>query len=371
MPIIGSRDVFEEQYMDKLRLLWSSKGLKVEYPKDRAALDGGLHLYSAPASDERSVSHTRVWFQAKGKQASTLSIAELAKLNTVDISVPVEHVRFWYAAAEPVYLIVYIEAADIFLAEDVRDIVDRQWQQLPFYQQVPPTQQTITLKVRKDAVLDERLTDRMLRHRSMRIDGPAFRGRPLGHRFDPLRSEMHPPTPALYDRMVETVLDAHGFRTATVLTAPALSQRTSALRVVRGAFHQTLEWQWPLGTMNGFGEDENEVRPEAPVDSVHGDCLVIVDSCGEKRRYTKAESDALTALVRGTQARRALIFVNAAEIDGFALWRGALYDLINPSHGCDFWPIALGSLSYIVLSASLIYLEFAPEIVWKSLAYVY
>lgn len=369
MPLVGSRDVFEEHYMDKLRLLWSSKGLKVEYPKDRAALDGGLHLYSAPATGARNMSQTRIWFQAKGKQTATLPNAEFARLDTVDVSVPIDHVRFWYGSPEPVYLIVYIESADLFLAEDVRDIVDRQWPSL--FREVPASQKTVTLKVRADAVLDDALLTRMLRHRSMRIDGPAFRGRPLGHRFDPLRSEMSPPPPALFEKIVDRVLSAHGFRVENTLAAPAISPRVSKLRIARGKFHQTLEWQWPLGTLHGVGEDENEIRTEAPVEFVHGDCLIIVDSSGDMSRYAKAESDALTALVRGTGAGRALVFVNGRELDGFSLWRGALIDLNDPRKGCDFWPIALGSLSYMVLIASLVYLEFAPVLAWRHLNYLY
>jgi hypothetical protein len=369
MPVTGKHDVFEDDYLDRLRALWSSKGLKVEYMKDRAALDGGLHLYSAPASDERTVSQTRIWFQAKGKRSSTLPRSVFANLQYVDVQVPVDHVQFWYASAEPVYLIVYVESVDLFLAEDVRDIVDRQWQS--FYQQVPRLQKEVTLNVRTDALLNDALTMRMLRHRSMRIDGPSFRGRPLGHRFDPLRSEMIPPAPALFEKIVDKILDAHGFRTASTLTAPAISERVSRLRIVRGKFHQTLEWQWPMGTSVGFGEDDNEPRREAPVDFVHGDCLIIVDSSGRMSRYTKEESDALTVLVRGTGASRALIFVNGTELEGVGLWRGALYDLNETSKGCNCWPVALGSLSYMVLIASLVYLEFAPDLAWRYLNYLY
>lgn len=32
----------------------------------------------------------------------------------------------WYSAPESTYLVEYVEATDAFLAEDVRDIVDRQ-----------------------------------------------------------------------------------------------------------------------------------------------------------------------------------------------------------------------------------------------------
>jgi hypothetical protein len=56
----------------------------------------------------------------------------------------VNHLRFWYAAPEPVYLVVYVESVDLFIAEDVRDIVDRQWPRGSFYRDVPESQHEVT-----------------------------------------------------------------------------------------------------------------------------------------------------------------------------------------------------------------------------------
>lgn len=369
MPVSGDDDVFEDVYVAKLNQLWASRGLTVGYTKDRAALDGGLHLYSKAPGTDRTVSQTRIWFQAKGKRATTLSGANFDASREVNVKVPVDQLRYWYAAPEPVYLIVYVESRELFLAEDVRDIVDRQWD--AFYQQVPKTQGEVTLKVRTTAVLDDAAIERMLRHRSMRIDGPAFRGRPLGHRFDPLRSELAPLPVATYQRLVDRVLDAHGFRTTREHPAPTVTPRTSQLRILRGAFLQTIEWQWPSGTLKGYEHHPQELRTEAPVDFVHGDCLVIIDSLGSVARFTDAESEALSQLVRVSGASRALVFVNAGEDEGFSIWRGALREFNDPRDGRDYWPIALGSLAYIVLMATLVYLELAPELSWRYRSYLY
>lgn len=97
-------------------------------------------------------------------------------------SAELDDLRFRYAAPEATYLVVYVEAIDVFLAEDVRDIVDRQWGADFLAPGRFGVQERITVHVAANALLDDRKLDSMVAHRSMRIDGPAFRGRPVGHR---------------------------------------------------------------------------------------------------------------------------------------------------------------------------------------------
>jgi len=355
--------------MAKLNAIWAGRGLVLKYEKDRAALDGGLHMYADEEGVGRRASQTRIWFQAKGKRATTISEVQFTMSETIDVDVLVDHVRFWYASPEPVYLIIYIESADVFLAEDVREIVDRQWVRPTFYEAVPATQQSVTLKVRTSSRLDNAAITRMLHHRSMRIDGPAFRGRPLGHRFDPLRCELKPLPPDLFDQVVTRILRAHDFRGDAVHAAPTSVPRFSALRIVAGRFFQTLEWQWPLGTAFGVAE-KDDFRTEAPLEFVHGDCVVIVEPSPFKQRPTDEEGATFVEMIRSMGCKRAVVFVNAPEEEGFARWRGILRPLISPDAGCEFSPIALGSMSFMVLVASLIYLEFAPHLQWNHLNYI-
>lgn len=122
--------------------------------------------------------------------------------------------RIWYAAPEATYLVVYVGAIDGFLAEDVRDIVDRQGGVDFLRPDHFGVQETITVHVATDALLDDRMLDSldsMVAHRSMRIDGPAFRGRPLGHRLDPLRCGLAELDPDVFDRVVDDLLAAHLF----------------------------------------------------------------------------------------------------------------------------------------------------------------
>ena len=117
--------------------------------------------------------------------SATLPLQAFEAAETVPVDVRLDHLRFWYASPEAIYLMLYVESADTFLAEDVRDIVDRQWGDAFFN---PSTFQQGQVEVRirlgTSAVLDEARIERMLSHQSMRIDGPQWRGRPLGHRID-------------------------------------------------------------------------------------------------------------------------------------------------------------------------------------------
>lgn len=125
-PRSAKTDVFEQSYRSRLEALLAPCGLIIDYKLDRAALDLDLHLYTPATTASRDVSDVRVWFQAKGIRTATLSVADFARLSEIPVSgLPVDHVRYWYAAPEPVYLAVYVEAVNRFLAEDIRDIVDR------------------------------------------------------------------------------------------------------------------------------------------------------------------------------------------------------------------------------------------------------
>ena len=60
-------DGFEDEYEAEFRRLAARRGIIVEYRRDRAAIDLGLHLSVGGA-----VTDTRVWFQFKGIHAQTL-----------------------------------------------------------------------------------------------------------------------------------------------------------------------------------------------------------------------------------------------------------------------------------------------------------
>lgn len=209
MPRVGDQDAFEFSYRNKLKGLLSRHGLLIEYEEDRAALDLGLHPYKAGGASGRELSDARVWFQCKGVRMSSLRADEYRLSDDVAVrNLPLHQVRYWYGGADPVYLTVYVEAADTFLALEVRELVDRLGGMPALASRSEGGEQTLTLRVPTESTL-ERALERMSHHRSIRVDGPNFRGRPLGHRYDPLRSELLPLAPTDFENIVMRLLELH------------------------------------------------------------------------------------------------------------------------------------------------------------------
>jgi hypothetical protein len=251
MPQVGAHDIFEQTYRKQLKALLSPHGQLIAYDEDRAALDVGLHLYTRPTTGDALLGHVRVWFQLKGIRAETIGAEEMRAAESVSVRrLKVEHVQYWFAHPEPVYLAVYLEALDRFVVEDVRYLVESRGG-LPWLPGLG-AQQTVTLQVRLDATLDRALAQ-MPRHRTLRLDGPDFKGRPLGHRLDPLRCELDVFKPWVFDELVNGLLGAHGFRVHRELDCGALiSGDIGAVRAMVGRLYLTYEWIWPLATEFGY-----------------------------------------------------------------------------------------------------------------------
>jgi hypothetical protein len=365
MPGAGESDVFEAAYMAKLKALLAPHGVILTYDRDRAAIDTGLHLF-LEGDRARQASQVRVWFQAKGKMAATLRPETYRAAQTVTVKVKVDHLRFWAAAPDPVYLVVYVASADEFIAEDVRDIVERQWPRGVFYSEVPASQGEVTLGVATTAKLDGARVAAMLRHRSMRIDGPAFRGRPLGHRFDPIRSQIAVPPPATFDRLVERLLAAHDFRdTETTAVSPDLT-------IIRGRLYETLSWQSPAFAQYGY-DPADDFRVEPSYETLHGDVVLIIDrSCG-RSALSRAELAAITKLTAPPSAETSLaVIFNSPDLSGTGgIWRRTLRDLGCQDTYAQVRQIGLEAITFLVLVTTLVYLDLAPEIAWDHVSYLH
>ncbi|MEU8180142.1 DUF4365 domain-containing protein [Micromonospora sp. NPDC049044] len=352
--------------MAELKALLTRHGLVLNYQHDRAAIDTGLHLF-LEGEGARKASQVRVWFQAKGRRAGTLPLAAYQAAHTVDVKVKVDHLRFWVAAPEPVYLVVYVESAADFIAEDVRDIVERQWPRGDFYSAIPVGQGEVTLRVARSMKLDEARIVAMLRHRSMRIDGPAFRGRPLGHRYDPIRSQIAPPPPATFEQLVERLLAAHDFRGLEVIDiAPDL-------KAIRGRLYETLSWQSPAFAEYGYGPDD-DFRIEPSYETLHGEVVIIIDRAIGRKRLDDAERTATVELIdrcRAPGANLAVIF-NGCDLSGTGgLWRSTLRD--SGTHGsyAQVRQAGVEAITFLLLVTTLVYLDFAPEISWDHINFLY
>lgn len=361
MPRQGQHDQFENRYMAQLNALLASAGIPVSYPRDYAAIDTGLHLFvEGPGKDYQST-HTRVWFQAKGRRAETLSAEEFDASANVSVSVKTEHLEYWFAAPEPVYLVVFVEAKQTFLAEDARVIVNRQWPHGDFFDAIRG-HRSVTVHLDKEAVLNEDRLESMLSHRSMRIDGPAFQGRPLGHHFDPLRSELHIDSPELWLDIITKLLTAYRFRELE------RSEASQQITVLKGRFLDTLVWQSSALAEFGLGPGI-DYRDDPPVESLHGEITIVLDSSPARRRLSTDEQVALRRTLGSTETQVALFFYGR-ELSGAAgTWRRFWNEGRQGPTNRPFHLIGIESVTSMVLVATLVYLDLAPRLSFRIVNY--
>ena len=364
-PALIPEEIFESAYMAELDLLIGGRGLKMTYVRDRAGLDVGYHLTSQSGTDLSSV---KVWFQVKGIRASTLSTKEYEKRDEIAIpKISLDHLRFWYASPEPIYLVVYVEAVNQFIAEDVVDVVDRQWGPAVLNpNSFKPGQETTTLKLRTDSLLDGPTLDRMLSHRTLRLDGQPWRGRPLGHRFDPHRCVLNPLDPQDFHDLSKALLEAHRFRSeeeidpTILIDASGLDQVT----VSTGVMRTTYEWPFELGTEFGRSP-EATFSDEAELHHVQGKCVVVIDARESPDGSLAATAADTVDGLRSNGIHKALIMSNSDHLANPPTpFYFAMRDI-------SLFPQGLGSTAYCVLVATLVYLDFRDRLTWKVLNYAY
>lgn len=366
---MGEHDELENRYMSRFEALLSDSGVVVQYRRDRAGIDTGLHLFrrevKAPEGrEDRSYWRAlagRVWFQLKGIHGSTMSAVEFREAEQVTVRVGVEHLKFWFASPEPVYLVVYVESVETFVGVDVREMVERRWGQ-HFYASMRGRDGEVAVHVPTAAVMDPGRVASLVDHRSMRIDGPAFRGRPLGHRVDPLRSVIACPPSGLWSEMVTRVLEVHDFRERS-------RDQIGELTVLRGAIAQTLLWQSPAFAEFGY-QHVGEVRAEPAPEQVFGDAYIILDSAGDRTTFSDGETAAIARIVDAAAVNEAsvVVFFRSRDLSGNGgLWRSMSRELAVVGQTRSWHQLGFEALSFLVLTATLVYLEFAPDLDWDYL----
>ncbi|PPH29791.1 DUF4365 domain-containing protein [Rathayibacter sp. AY1F9] len=369
---MGEHDELENRYMPKFEALLSQSCVIVGY-RDRAGIDTGLHLFArgvktTKGGDERQYWRalaSRVWFQLKGVHASTMSADAFNSTERIAVAVGVEHLKFWFAAPEPVYLVVYVESVDIFIGIDVRELVEREWQQT-FYASMRDRTGDVAVHVPTTAFMDLDRVAAQVDHRSMRIDGPAFRGRPLGHRIDPLRSVLARPSAQAWGEMVTRILEAHDFREVS-------RDRVGELTVIRGALAQTLLWQSPAFAEYGYRYSPDEVRDEPAPEQAFGEVYVFLDSAEDRTAFDEEEAQALSGIISAAvdDDVSVLVFLRGLDLSSIGgLWRSAMRVSAMEGWRGSWHQLGLEALSYLVLTATLVYLEFAPDLDWDHANYL-
>jgi len=358
-PNVGDDDKFEFAYMVNLKAKLAPYGLVVNYENDRAGIDFGIHFYDVDGSRTPGPGTSRIWVQAKGKRAATLTPEDFAANASVSVRLNVQLLRYWYAFPEALYLVIYVESVDLFLAADIRELVDREL--LTGHQVSWPSQETVTLHLPKESTL-ERSLGMMPRHRSMRIDGKAWRGRPLGHGYDPLRSELDRFDPPVFTAIVSRLLEAHDFQIerTTVFTPEANSPVVGHV----GTLGLTYEWVLPMTTEFGFSAG-TDFRTEGAPRSAQGMVMILVDPLGDQspNRLGAGLSRFLDD-GRGSGIDTLLYFGNEEQTPGsFGNW-------FRASEEVRCLPQFLGSLTFNVLTTTMVYLEFLDRLRWRYVNYL-
>lgn len=364
---LNPEEVFEDKYTNAFESRFSGRGLLVRYTRDRAARDMGVQL-TAPGSLE--LSNVRVWFQLKGIHQETLDAKVLQEKDVVSVELDVGDVKKWYAAPEAVYVVVYLEALDEFVGDDIRDLVDSRFadHRGSFGSKMEGlSQKTITLHVPTAATIDDDRILSMLRHRSMRIDGPSWRGRPLGHRFDPLRCELGNLEPEVFVKLIEALLTAHDFRVERRVDGASLLQGvregTDEVHLAVGTMYSTYEWPFSLSVDFGVSPG-TDFREEGQMSSVQGRTALLVHSRFSSHAATASGGEEVLASIRSDGIDSVLVIGNAPEALLMASYRNLLGDLYRIPQGS-------GGLAYSVLTAPLVFTEFHDQLQWKFVNYLW
>jgi hypothetical protein len=268
-----------------------------------------------------------------------------------------------------VYIVVYLEALDVFIGEDIRDLVDARFADHhgTFRSKMNSLGRTMNLVISASSIIDETRIEGMLRHKSMRIDGPGWRGIALGHRFDPLRSELAPLEPAVFIELVQSLLTAHEFVVSQRLDASRLlagvKEGTEEAYLVVGTMHTRFEWPFSLSVEFGVSAD-TDYRDEGQTQSLQGRTAVFVHTRIGGHAHPAATASEVLQAVRDEGCERILAFGNAGEPLLMASYRGLFRDLYE-------MPVGGGALAYSVLTAPLVYLEFEDRLVWRFVNYLW
>lgn len=364
MPLnLAPQDQFEDKYTAKFRVIAADHGVIINYDRDRAAIDIGVHL-----SSQQRVGDMRIWFQLKGIHAETLDAETFQKASEVNIDLEVEHLRQWYRSPEPVYLVIYVESADCFLAADTRRLIDKTYGDTLFR----ITQKQARFRLATSERLDQALWARMLNHQSMRTDIGTFRGNPLAHPYDvrwrtPMRME-----PALFSDVVRAILAEHKYRESETMDMTQVFLGTGdEAKLSLGRLFDPYEWHLHFGA--DFISDENGYCEDAKPFRIQGTCGVVIHSNVVSRPDLSALNSMLFARLKHKEIKNLLVFVNHYAYQSFV--EDEPYNCFPEfsqaarRNGLFCVPQHLEELGRTILSTTNVYLKFRDKIEWVGLSH--
>lgn len=373
-----TRDESEQIYLGKFIALAAAHGIPITYTTDRAALDIGLHLTVRKTDKMKGVTGSRVWFQFKGQATETLSVEKYDNADTISQSVKIEHLRQWYRYGEPVYLVVYVEAAHEFFARDIHKFINDEWgdrifKDDTFLNKYGKAQKSINIHLTKATTeVNESFWLKLKKHRSMRIDLESYQARPLADSHDFQSRILRTMNPEVFEDLVGQLLVAHKFRMhGRAKNVSSVYPQEVAARDRVAIFVGKLfdPFQYDHYLTREILPDEDDFREDGQQFRAHGLCAVIIHSDVQ----SKPEPQGIAKLAKFLEAngvKQILVFVNhymtsAAEWDGKKAYNCFPEFSTGLSEtGIDCFPLHLEDLGKAILLSTNVYLEFREDLEW-------
>lgn len=373
-----TRDESEQIYIGKFTALAAAHGIPITYTTDRAALDIGLHLTVRKTDKMKGVTGSRVWFQFKGQATETLSLEKYENADAISQSVKIEHLRQWYRYGEPVYLVVYVEAADKFFAQDIHKFINDKWGDRIFKDDTFPEkngkpQKSINIHLPKETTeVNEAFWLELKKHRSMRVDLESYQGRPLAdsHNFQARILRMM--DPEVFEDIIGQLLVAHRFRlqgSAKDVSSiyPAAGANGDRVAVLVGKLFEPFQYDHYL--TRELVPDDDDFREDGQQFRAHGGCAVIIHSDVKSRPEPQGIAE-LAKFLDENGAKQILVFVNH-YMTSVAEWDGKKAYNCFPEFstgfggtGIDCVPLHLEDLGKTILLSTNVYLEIREDLEW-------
>lgn len=183
----------------------------------------------------------------------------------------------------------------------------------------------------------------------------------MGHRLDPLRSELAFDDAGLWEAAVRRLLAEHRFQE----TAPA-AEVDSDLTVLRGRFYDTMVWQSSALAEFGYGPDD-DFRDDPAVESVQGPARVILDRRLDRDCLSDGERGSLLAAMDAGDGP-VVLFFRGKDLSGTGgTWRVFMREQLRPDDVLRM--LGTEALTSLVLTATLVYLDLAPQLSFRTLNY--
>lgn len=371
-----TRDESEQIYLGKFVALAAAHGIPITYTTDRAALDIGLHLTVRKTDKMKGVTGSRVWFQFKGQATETLSLEKYGRANTISQAVKIEHLRQWYRYGEPVYLVVYVEAADKFLARDIHKFISDEWGDRIFKDEIfseknGKPQKSVNIHLPKvTAEVNEAFWIELKKHRSMRVDLESYQARPLADAHDFQSRILRMMKPEVFEDLIGQLLVAHKFRmhgraTDVPSIYPYAVTAGDRVAIFVGKLFEPFQYDHYL--TREIMPDEDDFREDGQQFRAHGLCTVIIHSDVQSMPEPQGIAE-LAKFLEENGVKQILVFVNhymtsAAEWDSKKVYNCfPEFSTGFGGTGIDCVPLHLEDLGKTILLSTTVYLEFREDL---------